>query len=111
MDQYLRHPYIGKVKRVQTGFSFTTLFFGALVPLFRGDFFHFFVLWALSWLVQLLAISLTGTTAAGDPALAAYWVIYVGWSICVAYFYNQYHRERLITQGYIPMERPIEEIK
>lgn len=28
---------IGQVKMVKDGFSWTTLFWGALVPLFRGD--------------------------------------------------------------------------
>lgn len=34
----------GAIKKVKAGFSWTTFFFGVLVPLFRGDFKWFLVM-------------------------------------------------------------------
>src|SRR5690554_5672643 len=38
----------GIAKRVKIGFSWTFLFFGLWVPLFRGDFRNFFRIWGLA---------------------------------------------------------------
>ena len=39
----MKHPNSGLVKEVPTGFSWTTLFFGGLVPIFRGCYGYGFV--------------------------------------------------------------------
>ncbi len=51
MVLYLQHPFTGDVKKAPVGFSWTMLFLGALVPLFRGDWKHFFIIFFLDWLV------------------------------------------------------------
>lgn len=40
----LINNYTGKRIEAKIGFSWTTFFFGSLAPLFRGDFFWFFIL-------------------------------------------------------------------
>lgn len=60
------------------GFSWTVLFFGFIPPLFRQDIFGFLI---------ILFISLM-TFGLG--------------SIIFAFFYNRWHYNRLIEQGYTP---------
>ena len=47
----LQHPNTGIIKNAPLGFSWTTLFFGALPALFRGDFKWFFIQALLSLLI------------------------------------------------------------
>ncbi len=44
MNVTLTHPATGQSVTKPLGFSWTLFFFGAFVPLFRGDFKHFFIL-------------------------------------------------------------------
>lgn len=67
---------VGQVKIVKEGFSWTMLFFGALVPLFRGD---------LKWFV----ISLI----AGLCTFGLSWLV-------LPFIYNKYYIEDLIKNGY-----------
>lgn len=67
---------VGQVKIVKEGFSWTMLFFGALVPLFRGD---------LKWFV----ISII----AGLCTFGLSWLV-------LPFIYNKYYIEDLIKNGY-----------
>lgn len=67
----------GSRKQVKRGFSWTMLFFGVLVPLFRGD-----LLWFAISLV--LAIVTSG----------------VSWLI-LPFFYNSIYMNRLFDKGYV----------
>ena len=44
MNYTLVHPNTGQTVIKPIGFSWTLFFFGAFVPLFRGDWKHFFIL-------------------------------------------------------------------
>lgn len=67
---------IGQVKIVKDGFSWTTLFFGVLVPLFRGDF---------KWFLIMLIGSMCTFGLA--------WLVF-------PFIYNKYYIEDLIANGY-----------
>ncbi|MCD1147489.1 hypothetical protein LQU94_05115 [Peptoniphilus sp. KCTC 25270] len=87
------HPN-GKDKEVKIGFSWTTLFFGFLVPLFRGDFLWMFIM--------ILAESILGYITFG-----------FGISIVNLFFgfmYNKIYIRKLLDQGFIPHPNHKEEV-
>jgi hypothetical protein len=69
-----------QVKQRKIGFSWTTLFFGWFVPLFRGD-------WKWCIIMFLLGFVSFGVS-----------------SIVFAFLYNKIHMNDLIEQGYKPMD-------
>jgi len=69
------------IRKCFIGFSWTVLFFGFFVPLFRGD-------WAWS-LVMLLVGILTGGIA----------------NIIFAFTYNKNYTRKLLERGFLPVER------
>ena len=72
----LRHPQSGIVKKGYFGFSWTFLFFGWFVPLFRGEI-----------LISLLHFFIT--------------VITLGiWQIIIAFLYNKQFMIRQLENGY-----------
>src|ERR1700742_3664235 len=73
----LTQPKTGLVKKGFYGFSWTMLFFGGFVPLFRGD----VVMGLLLILLQLFTWGL-GT-------------------LIFAFFYNKQYTTKLIEQGYV----------
>jgi hypothetical protein len=73
----LAHPTTGVVKKGFYGFSWTMLFWGGFVPLFRGD----VVMGLLLILLQIFTWGL-GT-------------------FIFAFFYNKQYTTKLIEQGYI----------
>lgn len=76
----LRHSYIGLIKQVKLGFSWTTLFFGIFVPLLRGD-----IKWAL----------IMGVSALLTFGLS--WLVY-------PFLYNKLYVKDLIEKGYVPAD-------
>lgn len=77
----------GSIKQTKAGFSWTVLFFGFLVPLFRGDF-----KWA--------AIMFTSLFIAGMVFFPIATFITIGW----AFMYNKLFIQDLINKGYEPMD-------
>jgi hypothetical protein len=71
----------GIIKEVPVGFSWTMLFFGPLVPLFRGD---------LKWMVLFLL-----TVALTVPIYGLGWVI-------IPFIYNKRYIINLLECGYKP---------
>ena len=70
----------GIVKQVKLGFSWTMLFFGVFVPLFRGD---------IKWfLITLLAAMLTCGVA---------WFVF-------PFFYNKVYIKDMIEKGWLPAD-------
>lgn len=80
----LKHSATGLTKDGFYGFSWTTLFFGPFVPLFRGDF--------LTFLGYLAIVMLIGLITAG---IGGYFCFII-W----AFFYNGYYTKKLIENGY-----------
>jgi hypothetical protein len=73
----LIHPQTGLTKSGFYGFSWTFLFFGWFVPLFRGEL-----------MIALLHFTIT--------------VITIGlWQIIFAFLYNKQYTSRLLEKGYV----------
>ncbi len=71
-----------EIETAYVGFSWTTLFFGWLVPLFRRDWVRFFLMFVLEYYISV--------TVVGIPVLL----------LAFACFYNEMHMDHLIKQGY-----------
>ena len=78
----MRNPATGLIKKGFYGFSWTYLFFGWFVPLFRGE----LVVAALHLLFSLVTFGL--------------------WQIIVSFIYNKQYMQRLITAGFKLADRP-----
>jgi hypothetical protein len=76
------HPS-GVSKEVPVGFSWTTIFFGPFVPLFRGD---------LKWFGIYFAISVIGAFMFFIPVLI--------WGIIAACKYNEWYIDDLKLKGF-----------
>jgi hypothetical protein len=66
------------------GYSWTTLFFGPFVPLFRADFLTFLGYFAVVLVVGLITAGIGG------------FICFVIWS----FFYNSYYTKKLLEKGY-----------
>lgn len=77
----------GQRKSVKLGFSWTTLFFGFLVPLVRGDMKGFLLLLVLDALISWLTKGI-GTLAA---------------NLVIALYYNKFYIKELYAKGYLPI--------
>lgn len=119
----------GYKKKGLLGFSYTTYFFYAIVPIFRIDIKGFLILstiWLLTkgplYMVQYLPINIENNTKIINflkslldmklkklliisyiLALSAYFIITFIW-ILVANWYNKYYTKRLLKDGYLPKE-------
>ena len=69
------------------GFSWTTLFFGFFVPLFRGD-------WI--WFIIMLIVGALGFITAGLVPLIA--------NIILSFMYNKIYTRNLLEQGWEPAD-------
>ena len=82
----LKHREFGLMKECVTGFSWTTFFFGLIIPLVRGD---------LKWAAILFAISLIiGVPTFGIGALVV--------NTIFAFVYNKIYIRGLMARGFIP---------
>ena len=70
------HPQSGLMKSGYYGFSWTFLFFGWFVPIFRGELF-----------VALLHLAITVVT-------------FGIWQVIIAFLYNKQYMTRMIEKGY-----------
>ena len=119
----------GDKKRGLLGFSYTTYFFYAIVPIFRLDIKGFLiisVIWLLTkgplYIVQYLPIDLENNTKIINffysllymrikklliisyiLVLSTYSISFFIW-IAVANWYNKYYTKRLLKEGYLPKE-------
>lgn len=80
MQLNLKQNQTGAVKQVKLGFSWTTLFFGFFVPLFRGD---------VKWFLIMIIVPLVTVGIA--------WIIF-------PFIYNKIYIKDLIDKGYIPAD-------
>jgi len=85
MKVVLRHYASGHEITCKKGFSWTTLFFGALVPLFRGDLKWFFIMLITNLIVAALTFGF---------GLIVTWVVF-------AFIYNNRYIRDLGKKGYI----------
>lgn|SRR5699024_10601064 len=74
----------GKIKSSPLGFSWTTFFFGAFAPLFRGD-----------WLGAFGVFCILSATSYAVSPIATLVI-----QIVVAVFYNHIYISRLLSKGY-----------
>lgn len=79
MQIVLEHPNLRKAETVKFGFSWTTLFFGFLVPLSRGD-----LTWSL--LMAVIAVASGGIS----------WIVF-------PFIYNNIYIKKMVKQGYKPL--------
>jgi hypothetical protein len=73
----IQHPASGLTRKGYFGFSWTYLFFGWFVPLFRGE----LGVAALHFLFSVLTFGL--------------------WQIIVAFLYNKQYMTRMLEKGYV----------
>lgn len=84
MKIQLKHSVSNSLKEVKYGFSWSSLFFGPIIPLLRGD-----IIWCILWFV------LTGST------VLLFWMIF-------PFIYNKLYLKKLLSSGYIPANKPSE---
>ncbi|BAI71087.1 hypothetical protein AZL_004490 [Azospirillum sp. B510] len=73
----MKHPQTGLTKKGLVGFSWTTLFFGGLPALFRGD-------WGMGLILTVLYFFTGGLSG-----------------IIAAFLYNKHYTSKLIEAGYV----------
>jgi hypothetical protein len=73
----LIHPQTGLMKSGFYGFSWTFLFFGWFVPVFRGEL-----------LIALLHLAITVVT-------------FGLWQLIIAFLYNKHYMTRMLEKGYV----------
>ena len=90
----LKHDQSNISKAGFVGFSFTTLFFGFFVPLFRGD-----ILWAVIMFIMQIGV-LVPTFGMGNIVLG----------IILGCIYNKIYTTKLLTSGWDPADSYSENI-
>lgn len=85
----------GHTIRTKVGFSWTVLFFGFFVPLFRKDWKWFLIMFAIDVIFSYLVGGL------GDFGDALGYVI----NIWLAFFYNEIYIKSLLQNGYVALNR------
>ena len=80
----LKHSDTGLIKEGYFGFSWTTLFFGFLPALFRGDFITFLGGFTISLILGFATFGI------------GFLVVNIAW----AFMYNKYFSRKLLERGY-----------
>lgn len=92
---------VGFAKTAVLGFSWTTLFFGCLVPLVRGDLRWFFVMAIVfSTITPILVLFPTGLT----------FILYLYVMVLFAEHYNTNYIKELMERGFFPADEESKEI-
>ena len=78
----IKHPDSGLMKKGYYGFSWTYLFFGFFVPLFRGE----LGVAALHFLFNVVTLGL--------------------WQLIVSFLYNRQYMTRMLTSGWVLGDSP-----
>ncbi|GEM_PF-764901 len=97
----LENPSTGTTKEVPHGFSWETLFFGPLVPLFRGDWKWFFYMVIIDGISLILSKGILPDylpLTQKNPSLS-FIGIGIPW-IFFAFVYNKFYIKRLISRGF-----------
>lgn len=91
-----------KIKNFAVGFSYTTAYFGSLVPLFRFDMEAFFEIFAIEIMIMLLFLM---------AFLENNYIVYgIGIvlslvsRICLGFWYNKSYTNRLLEKGLEPID-------
>lgn len=104
----------GYIKNGFTGFSWTTIFFGFWVPLFRlklKDFLMFFIFFGFKIFVFYLSFrqafeNIYSQFSTSYTALipSILFVVIFSAEIWIAYYYNKYYTENLLADGFRTMD-------
>lgn len=103
----------GYIKNGFTGFSWTTIFFGFWVPLFRlklKDFLMFFIFLVSKYLLFIYFLQMSKNVYfqfyASYTALipSILFVVIFSAEIWIAYYYNKYYTENLLADGFRTMD-------
>ena len=89
----LKHATSGILKECPTGFSFTTFFFGFLVPLFRKD-----LKWAAIMLFSSIAYGLL-VEELNVPVGST-----IALPFCFAFYYNEQFIKGALESGFFPAD-------
>lgn len=89
---HFKSKHTGQIKQAPVGYSWTTLFFTAFVPLLRGD-------WKWVAIMALIILVLAGIVAAVAPN-APVQSISLWTGIILGFLYNKAYIKGLISKGY-----------
>lgn len=84
----LQNPITKQFKHASVGFSTTALFFTSWVPMFRGDWKHYFILSTIGSVLFIASCFLIGIP------------FYIAFHIICGTSYNKWHLKTLMFNGY-----------
>lgn len=98
-EVFLRNA-IGKIKKGRVGFSWTVLFFGAFVPLLRGDFVWFLIMFFVNFMSVLASHAIYNS----ENAAIATSLIFLIIQLFFCFKYNQFYTQKLVEKGFLPVD-------